>query len=127
MSLDQIKDSQRLIGVLGQNAQYYFWSLSLPANTTWLGDVIDCGGMGRVSIYVVLRSGAPASLSSCGLLICPDNTGSQYDVWYVATANSSAGTTPGLIPPGRYIRPRVISGSTAGTYNVWVFLAIYPI
>jgi len=127
MSLDQIKDSQRLIGVLGQNAEYYFWSLSLTENTTWYGNVIDLRGKKHVAILVLNQSTSPAALASAGVQAVSDASGSNAIGWL--TGAPAAGGVVDLDKPSRsrYIRPVVKTGSTAGTYNVLFYLAIYPV
>jgi len=117
----------KLIGVLGQNAEYYFWEITLSENQIWQSDVIQIKGKSVISIYLHNTSASPGALATSGVAASnADGTKTAYIANLYGTPGAGAFVSNWNISPSQYIRVKVASGSTAGTYTVRIWLAIYP-
>jgi len=115
------------VGVLGQNAEYYLWEITLLENQSWMSDVINIKGKSIIALYLWNYS-APGALGTSGVRIClADGTKSAFLGGGMSGAPAAGGTLTGWLPsPSQYLRVAVVSGSTAGTYTVRVWFAVYP-
>jgi len=129
---DQIKDSQRLIVLMGLNSIRLAWRISLSANQTWISPVIDVRGFTLYGVQLYNEASAPAAINGRVEMsdtqdFYPDNP--IYPAYQ--SFSVSAGTAGGQYNQpapilGDFLRLKVTSGSTSGTYYVDIHLMVSP-
>lgn len=117
------------ITILATKTVRYAVQLSLAENTTWYSPVFDCEGFTSYGAEVINSSSSPAAIASATMLFSPNSDFStppenaRITIGTPSPGSVGALSTPNVIL-GRYARVRLITGSTAGTYTVTVYLTL---
>lgn len=131
MSIDQIKDSQRIVGLSAIKTVRYTAQITLQENAIWYSPIFDCDGLSIYGFFVFNHSGSPGSLGLSRMEFSPnsDFTTPPAVAYYALTppgASSAVLTSQPCIVLGRYSRLAVKAGSSPGTYTVSAYVTFTP-
>lgn len=130
--IDQIQDVRRKMVLLGLNSIRPAWRITLSENQTWLSPVIDARGFTLYGVQFFNETGSPAAITGRVEMsdtqdFYPDNPIYPAYQAFIANPGSVGGEYTQPAPMlGNFLRLKVISGSTSGTYNVDIHLMISP-
>jgi hypothetical protein len=117
---------------MGLNSIRLAWRITLLENQTWISPVIDVRGFTLYGVQFFNRTGAPAAITAKVEMsdtqdFYPDNPIFPAYQAFIANSGSIGGqyTQPAPLL-GDFLRLKVYSGSTSGTYGVDIHLMVSP-
>jgi hypothetical protein len=121
----------RIVYSVGSNVIRRAMQIQLTENQSWYGEIIDCQGYSLFGMFVYNHTGSPGALSVVYMQFSPNPDFSTPPAnAYQSLSSPSPGGAYAVTQPyvihGRYARPWIRTGSTAGTYTISVYWTFLP-